>query len=450
VLDKARLLILVLAVPFMVAPAELPVSKALNSAGSATAEPADYSLSSEALEKWRETKYRSIWKELHFNDPPLSDSELRLLLNNGDASGVDPEASPTSFFLSGMPSLEPSPTGLLLAGSGEYYWPHCTVVLTRPNLVLTARHCVESLPDRTNFKVFFPREGFRDTDESGIRVYCAKGDGSCSSRFDDLAAIRLSDPYSFIPLASEPGYSGALSGVLAKAQGFGDSNLILADRGILKAGRTEISNCTCGHGYFEGSGHICTRIDYGTTDHRPGYYVPYGGGSGGPLFMQSRSGFRLIGIASRLSRDCVDASSQEGRYIDLRLPRYKAWLSEVFCDKSCSDASVNTIHELLNVPIGHSDQVKADQRSITIPESTRELIITLNHELNGFSPNPGGNLDIDLPQSPDADCTRYHGVESCTVQNPAAGDYSIGVRRVRGTPAYQLTVVAIGGDDDRH
>ena len=170
--------------------AKAPVERQTVAAVSASGEPAVSVLTIREKHQWQENKVHSIWKVLHFTHPPLTDSDAQSILSPGDTQNVDPDSDASTYFLSGAPTLDPSPTGMLMAGSGGNHWPHCTVVLTSPDIVLTARHCVDTLPDSTDLKIYFPRGGMRDAAKHGVSVYCADDRDGCSYHSDDLAAIR--------------------------------------------------------------------------------------------------------------------------------------------------------------------------------------------------------------------------------------------------------------------
>jgi hypothetical protein len=115
----------------------------------------------------------------------------------------------------------------------------------------------------------------------------------------------------------------------------------------------------------------------------------------------------------------------------------------VFCGHACRDEKPSSAEELLSVAIGLGIADGVDEHPIRIPDNAARLLVTLNHELNGFTPKPGGELDIELPENLEAECIRHYGAETCEIQNPPPGDYIIGIKAVRGNPAYQLTAVAI-------
>ena len=214
-------------------------------------------------------------------------------------------------------------------------------------------------------------------------------------------------------------------------------------RGVLISGPVDIVECACGKGDFTDSGHLCTPVKYGNESRPPDYFAVYDGHSGGPLFSKNNTGLGLLGIASRLSLDCLEADFHEGRYVDLRLPRYEKWLAQAFCAEPCKAGNDGSTSELLSVPLAFSTYESEDHHPVSVQHRVPVLLITLNHEVNGFFPEPGGDLEIRMPDTLNADCQRYYGVETCEVQNPPPGDYIIGIKAVRGNPAYQLTAVAI-------
>ena len=85
------------------------------------------------------------------------------------------------------------------------------------------------------------------------------------------------------------------------------------------------------------------------------------------------------------------------------------------------------------------------------PESLR-LVVTLNHEPGPDFPH--FDLDLQLPAGLGAHCERLDTVESCTVERPDAGAYSIkvawgdrdgmpGAAGKRASTAYQVAAIAV-------
>lgn len=64
----------------------------------------------------------------------------------------------------------------------------------------------------------------------------------------------------------------------------------------------------------------------------------------------------------------------------------------------------------------------------------------MNHEVGGWNPEPN---DLDVLLDLKADCTRYVGVEVCTVDKPASGSHTVSVKRIHKQAAYQMTAIAL-------
>lgn len=413
--------------------------KTADAAGAAFSGPAASVPSSSVSKAWRAEKIRSIWNELHFGEPPLPDTVLGEFLETGTWNTVDSGATPLDYVLSGNPVLVPAPTGMLLAGQDGLYWPHCTVVLTAPDRVVTARHCIDSLPDRSDLRIHFPWEGIRGVMHKGISVFPGEAGEDGRTERADLARIRLDRPYRFIPLATPPA-TGAAENLVA--QGFGNSNRVLTDRGLLLQGAVEPEACRCNG--KTGSGVLCFEVRFHPGGQQTGRFANFGGHSGGPMFDVSNGEFSLIGIASKLALGCGAGGTHEGRYVDLSNPRISDWLSRSFCTPPCRTAAEGALHVLLRIPYARTGPAGVDRHGVSIPAGTGQLIITLNHEIDGFRSRDGADLEITPPaRLAGFECTRHYGVENCEVQNPAPGDYSIGIKRVSGNPAYQLTAVAV-------
>jgi hypothetical protein len=161
------------------------------------------------------------------------------------------------------------------------------------------------------------------------------------------------------------------------------------------------------------------------------------------MFAEGVPGFALVGIANGIEKACGGEFILEGRYADTREGAGLPWLSQAFCDRDCPQWPKSDFDILLSLPLAYVEGEMPARHRISIAGHTSRLVLTLNHEVNGFHPEPGGDLDLVLPDSFEAGCQRYHGVETCKVQNPPPGEYSVGIRAVSGNPAYQLTAVAI-------
>ena len=70
----------------------------------------------------------------------------------------------------------------------------------------------------------------------------------------------------------------------------------------------------------------------------------------------------------------------------------------------------------------------------------KKLIVTMNHTVGGWNPEPS---DLDILMDLETECTRYVGVEVCTVNKPVPGSHTVSVKRMHKSAAYQLAAIAI-------
>ena len=341
------------------------------------------------------------------------------------------------------PTLEPSPAGLLLIRRNERYRPHCTVILTRPNLVLTARHCIDGLEDPAELKVYFPSEGIRSAVPGGTQAFCLDGRSTCPANNGDIARVLLDRPYHWIPLASLAAAPARASGSRRLVQGYGDSTATRTDRGLLLQGRVTLGDCVCARDSLSGSGVLCSRSTSAASEGEPPGLVNFSGHSGAPLFSTVEPGFVLHGMANQLARGCDENNTYENVYLDLASPEFSDWLSAVFCEGDCRDGKGAQREILLAVPEARVGAGRQSAWPVRIPSRVLELRVLMNHQVGPVRPTPSMDLNVVMPGEIQAECVRHEGVESCHVSNPPPGAYSIGIQRKSGNPAYQLTVVAI-------
>jgi hypothetical protein len=298
-------------------------------------------------------------------------------------------------------------------------------------------------------KVYFPYEGIREIAVDKTKLFCEQINGGCSGRSDDLAVVALSIPYKVLPIA-ELGDFSKLNMVAEKmVVGFGLSDGSLSDNGIKREGRVKLNECkNCDHtkSWRRISADDNRSLCFDFTDDRfdPNAVNLVGsqpGDSGGPMLDASYKSSPIVGLASGISWACSDRNHSENRYVDLTNPQYRGWITKAFGEPPCRTALTYSVEKLLEVELARLDlQNSQDSYQFTIRPGSSSLIVTMNHEVGGWNPEPS---DLELVLDIEADCTRYIGVEVCTVDEPAVGLHTVSVKRIHKQAAYQLTAIAL-------
>jgi hypothetical protein len=339
--------------------------------------------------------------------------------------------------------------GMLLKGdSGASYWPHCTVTLVSPDHVLTARHCVKYLHGH-DLKVFFPFEGFGDISKDGILEFCEKSDNHCSNRIDDLVLIRLATPYTTLPTAQLGNLADLNSSNEKTIVGFGLDDGTLPDNGIKREGRIVLNRCNkCASADIETSipsiDHRSLCFSFGEKRTNPIGVSSIGnqhGDSGGPMLNTGVGSHPVVGVAREADWACSERNQKEGQYVNLTHSDYNDWLSDAFCGPSREARSKEHVNKLLEINLARLDHEDTqDNYQIDIQPGVQKLIVTMNHAVGGWDPDPN---DLDVLLDMNAECTRYIGVEVCIVNKPASGSHTVSVKRIHKSAAYQLAAIAI-------
>jgi hypothetical protein len=394
-----------------------------------------------ARARWQREKVLGLERALRGAQPPALPAVWA-----SDASGLPdlsqlfgPLVNRLYLVISGQPSLQRAPVGVLLTRNGKNWWPACSLVLTRPGTVLTARHCITSAVAPRDAIVFFPYEGVRQLSADGVHLPCDDAGSNCAA---DIVLLELERPYRLLPPARRNAAAIPLLGTSATALGFGASNPLLSDRGLMHRGRLVVEECLCKKREDASGRQVCFRVDYGPDAPSLWQFANFGGDSGGALFGGDGTSFELIGLSNGFDSGCAKGLL-EGRYVDVRAAAGLEVLDDFFCDEGCSMPNPVAHDVLLAVELAYVPESGEDRYPVRIGAGTTELLINLNHETAGFQPEAVTDLSIILPASLEGECSRYYGVESCRVSNPPPGAYSIDIRRESGNPAYQLTVIAI-------
>jgi len=394
-----------------------------------------------ARARWQRQKVLGIARAVRGVQPPTAAAEWPV-----DASGLpdlarlsDPSVNRQFLVISGQPALRRAPVGMLVTRNGEYWWPACSLVLARPDTVMTARHCLDSILPQRDAIVFFPYEGLRQLTADGVWLPCDDAGSGCEA---DIAVLELDRPYRLLPQARPGAATVPLTGMSATFVGFGASSPLLSDRGLMHQGQTTIGECLCNGRSVSASRQICFQVNYGPDAPSLWQFSNFGGDSGGALFTGDGSSFELVGLSTGFDTGCAEHLI-EGRYVDIRKDSGLEMLDDIFCDADCSEPDSPAHEVLLAIELAYVTDAGEDRHPIRVGDGATELLVNLNHETAGFQPEPATDLSIVLPAFLKGECSRYYGVESCHISNPPPGAYSIGIQRESGNPAYQLTVVAI-------
>lgn len=425
-----------------------PTNPALPAAGSvqtANAQLGEIAIP-KAAQDWRIRRIHSRARVLARSGVEIRESELDDLVVVGSSlEEVTPELVITSSELKGgHPTTSLLSVGMLLGGKSEATaYSRCTVTLTKPDTVITARHCLAQ-PHGDSFWVYFPYGGIRRVVDTGISFFCSDDDPGCSISVDDLAIATLDTPYAILP-PSIAGTAGTASpGQRATIVGFGLSSPDLADYGIKRQGTVQLAACN----HFPTDGlSLCfeyveeippSEIER-MENNDIGIHVNCNNDSGGPMLTPAISWERVIGVASQLAGSCDGAG--EGRYVNATNTRYQSWLKSAYCQPTCINNPNVVLSQLVAVPIDYlSENDPSRTHQLVIASGTDSLIVTLNHG-RGWFPFPN-NLNLELPSNLNPTCVQFVEVEVCKVDAPMAGTYNAVVTRVKGEAEYQLSAVA--------
>ncbi len=339
--------------------------------------------------------------------------------------------------------------GILLKGDTDTtYWPHCTVTLVSPTRVLAARHCVKNLHG-DDLKVFFPFEGIGEISEDGISEFCEESNTQCSMRIDDLVLLKLSTPFMTLPTAQ----LGKLADLIISGEktivGYGLDDGSSSDNGIKREGRIVLNQCNkCtpadAQNNMPSDDNRSLCFNFGTRETSHAGLNTVGnqlGDSGGPMLDTGIESHPVIGVARESDWTCGDLDQKEGQYVNLTHSHYRKWLSAAFCGPSCEVTSTEYVEKLLEIELARLDHDDfQNDHQIVIQPGAKKLIVTMNHAVGGWNPDPS---DLDIILDLETECTRYVGVEVCTVDRPAPGLHKVSVKRIHKSAAYQMTAIAL-------
>lgn len=423
--------------------------------------------SAEDTEEWRR---RNIQKVIQAQRPG-NKAWIRACTENvlaGDNSCTDeiPGFTQSSAGMkAAAPSLASSVGMLLIQKPNKSPMPLCTISLTKANAGLTARHCVDQVHVGDSLKVFFPYEGIRDVDMASINRFELSQQLAAnlpsSVPEDDLAMVEFNNPYTIISPEPLDAGSTAASGGKGIVVGYGFDNEDEYDHGIKREASVFLSPCDP-----QGTGGAATqaierrKLCFSYDQANPDSIAMMAFDSGGPMFQKDSEGKpgNVIGVArgSRLV-DTADSDSGRSVYVNLTDPYYQTWLAESNPSSSVPRSEIS-FEDLKSEEAGYISPLSQVDYPLDIPELARELIFTLNHQ-----PGPErflNNLDLQMPQGQELECTRLPTVEICTIKCsfPESFTFTVGwgeLKRSDGRPfnaqydvGYQMTAIALLGTKD--
>ena len=368
------------------------------------------------------------------------------------STAVDAATSEDSRIVNGLTTHGFPTTGALMYPSGggaineNNAGSWCSGTLIGCQTFLTAAHCVEDDSNPARYWVFLQHGGIR----SVTSIHSHPSYSSAGFPEHDVAVLKLGAPVTGItPTAlntvSSPGFG--LSGQIA---GFGQTSGSAGDYGIKRFGQIETRDCS---GLFSGLGNqelVCWR--FSSPVGAPGDDSNTSNGdSGGPLFLEIGGQEVVAGITSGGTSSSCEATDNS---YDTNVYTYRSFIQGILGGDSTSACGGLS-------PVGSNDvdvfgfdgrlssSNTRDTHTVSVPSGATELRVTLKGEDNS---NP---LNADLyvkqgatasPSSFDCKSDGSATVGECVFSSPAAGDWSLDVRRISGVGDYQVTATVFGGD----
>jgi len=319
----------------------------------------------------------------------------------------------------------------------------CSATLIGCQTVLTAAHCVEEDLNPSHYLVYLQHAGLFAV--SAVTVH-----PSYSFPVSDIAVLKLANPVTGIrPTAVnqiDPTPFIPHAGIIA---GFGQTGGSAADYGIKRVGQVVTANCNAAVAGSTNTELVCWNYDSqigapGTDSNT------CNGDSGGPLFMDLGVGQSVAGVTSGGN---VEGCGAGDHSYDANVYRNRAFILQ-----QLGSDSTSTCGGLPAVDGGGAVEVQA--KSGTLSASTPSATFAINagstvsrirFTLNG---KDDGTHDVDLyvkkgttVSTSNYDC-RANGRSvfgACEFASNVPGTWSVLVRRVAGSGAYQMTTTLFGG-----
>ncbi len=346
-------------------------------------------------------------------------------------------------------NLHPS-VGLFKTNGGA-----CTATLIGCQTVLTAAHCVCTLPNDTTLdgptcaaradlvtptgkSVFFQHAGTFAV--SRIAVDPAYNPDGHS----DLAIVHLATPVTNIAPSPINRVSSPSLGMTGEIVGFGVTLGSAFDDGIKRKGNVTIAACQPPSNRF-----VCWNFDNPLGSPGTNSDTCFGD-SGGPLFVSLGGRTVLAGVTSGgTSADCqpLDNSNDDDVFTDLAWIQAEGGtdLSAASCGSGPQIGSLGTSVQGSTVTLTNSSNQVAT--TVEVPVGTTDLRVSLN-SADWFENSNALYIRHGAPASTTAfDCksAALSGQQFCDVPNPASGTWSILSRHTSGPGGtVQVTASLIG------
>lgn len=345
----------------------------------------------------------------------------------------------------------PSAGALLYSGGGAITSDNaglrCSGTLIGCQSFLVAAHCVVDLV-ASHYLVYLQHAGVvpvlsitrhPDYDEDSFPLF-------------DAAVLKLGAPVTGIApsLVSQTDPAPFIDGGTGIIVGFGETEALGNDYGIKRAGTVETVNCPSGLPAGATDDDVlcwtfADPIDPPGTDSNT-----CNGDSGGPMLFDFGAGLVVAGITSGgTSGDCLP----EDNSYDANVYTHRAFiLGELGTDSTTACGGLAPVGDPQTTVFEDDDTLASgdppDIYSVSVPAGANALRVAVNGEDNGFF-----DVDVYVKHGPGAGPTNFDCAgagdsvyEACTIDLPAAGTWSIAVRRDGfGAGQYQLTATVFGG-----